>query len=208
MRGGWSSPSASWPRAAACPCRLAAPRAWPTETGTAERQRPRSPRPSLSTRRLGRDDGWCRARFRPDPQRARRRRRAAPLEPVNPFADEVELQRVAARLRRAPGSRSATSASPPASTVCGQPGPRVVAFDERAVGGAQLRAEPHETPAVAAPARETRVPRGSGRACARAAAGRGRPTSGSPGSSVRTSIAARGVAPGIAFPSPLSSQTS
>ena len=82
----------------------------------------------------------------------RRRLRAAALEPVDPFADQIELQRVASRLRRAPGSRSATSAASPGPSVSRQPRAGEVAVDERAVGGAQLRAEPDEPAAVASPA--------------------------------------------------------
>ena len=131
----------------------------------------------------------------------------APLEPVDAFAHQVELDRVAARcvgrgdldshVRLAAGFEGVR-----------QPRARVVAVDERAVGRAQLRAEPDEPPAVARLAGNGRVDR----LCTRVRTCSGRP--GRPderqaraAASARR-CAARGVAPGMALPRPLSSHTS
>ena len=141
-------------------------------------------------------------------QRLHGRRRAASLEPVDALADQVELERIAARLRRARGPRLRTSADRRRRDVVGQPRARVVAIDERAVGRRSAARRGAPGGGRSSPARGTA---GSTDSCTRVGTCSGRPAapmSGRPGSSVRTSIFARGVAPGMALPRPLLSQIS
>src|SRR5262249_46494712 len=83
-----------------------------------------------------------------DDERFRGRRRPALLEPVNPFADQIELQRIAARLFRSRDLDGDVGAGAGAERLR-QPGARVVAIEHAAVGGAELRAEADEAAAVA-----------------------------------------------------------
>ena len=77
-----------------------------------------------------------------------RRLRPRRLEPVDAFADQVELQLVPARLDGR-GNLDRDVGLLAAFEMVGQPRPRVVAVDQRAVGRAQLRAQAHEPAAVA-----------------------------------------------------------
>ena len=101
----WRLVEAPVERAAPLPVAVKARRAAPREL-----RRPSSERPESRTREHERwlIRAWLFALRHDYPitdSVLRRRRRAAALEPVDPFADQIELQRVASRLRRAPGSR-------------------------------------------------------------------------------------------------------
>src|SRR5687768_3727487 len=80
------------------------------------------------------------------PQPSRDGWRSCRLEPVNPFADQIELQSVTAR---GLGRRNVNLNLRLVSRwqIVGQPRARVVAIDQRTVGGDQLRAEAHQPPA-------------------------------------------------------------
>ena len=144
-----------------------------------------------------------------DHQRFRRRRRPAGFEPVDPLADQIEFQRIAPGLGRGgDGDRHVGACRParatPAATRARSRGssasrPRRRAARRGARGGG--RRSPVRGMA-ASTALRTRARSVSGRPW--------RATSGSPGSGTgpRTSISARGVAPGMALPRLLSSQIS
>ena len=93
----------------------------------------------------------------PDDEWFQRGRRAVVLEPVDAFADQIELQQVVAgRLRRDDLDGHVDAGA--RLQRLGQPRARVVALEQRAVLVAQLRAEPAPAAGRTAPWRETAAP--------------------------------------------------